>query len=67
MILSFVVSDITSVNFIINQFSHILDSYEIERNPVNGKVEMLILFIPDEHKEEAEQLKELVEMYTHKK
>jgi hypothetical protein len=67
MILSFVVNDIVSASYIINQFSNILQEYVIERNPVTGEIEMLVLYFPDEAKEEVNEILQLLELMVVKK
>jgi len=62
MVISFVVNDIYSTAYILNTFSHVIDGYVLERNPMTGEIELVVLFIEQGKENEAKELKELVEL-----
>jgi len=66
MVLSFIITDIFAANYILNEFSKVIDGYEIERNPITGQPEMIVLWIPAEFEEDALQIKGMIEMMAYR-
>ena len=62
MLISYMVSDVPSIVYLINTFSNVVEDYDIIRNPLTGEIEILTLIIKNGKEKEAGELKELIEI-----
>jgi len=61
MVFSFLVKDIETCNYLINEFGSVIDGYVIERD-IAGEPELLVLFIQPGNEEQFFDILNLVSM-----